>query len=481
MFLQDRITHVTCESTVELRIGAGVTAARTLGRPLKDARWRISAQPFLAAILTVFARVALFASLAGAAPAVASAASGAAIPAPAPTRASRTLIIIIPGTHGNENFWPVISPGNVTFGSELQRGAGAGSDVYPFLWSAPNEQTQRMQAARNLAAVIDDKAGRYDRICLVGHSYGGDVALCAAGMCKHKVDIVVCLSTPNLYLVGKTLAGDVQLPVYCTAAARNNIRRIITVCPNVDRVPDFWADVQKGITENDAIHLASGWLEVTGFPRLKEDGWMRDLGFADNLELTRKLNVADDNVEYVSQVKGALAPHYAVHSRRMGYEVGQLIHQGADDQSIKYLGTTLQTADADWGEPVPQAQYDQWLANHAAGFGCAGHLLRRIDLTIGGRDKTIDPYFKLCAADGQHVICATPKADTRIADFTPRWLLLTSQHERLDLWDSRTFGDQYIGNDVLNGAGPLPHVVRHVGGKNQWSWTARLDWKLLHY
>src|SRR5665213_1346576 len=163
MFLQDRITHVTCESTVELRIGAGVTAARTLGRPLKDARWRISAQPFLAAILTVFARVALFASLAGAAPAVASAASGAAIPAPAPTRASRTLIIIIPGTHGNENFWPVISPGNVTFGSELQRGAGAGSDVYPFLWSAPNEQTQRMQAARNLAAVIDDKAGRYDR------------------------------------------------------------------------------------------------------------------------------------------------------------------------------------------------------------------------------------------------------------------------------------------------------------------------------
>lgn len=400
---------------------------------------------------------------------------------PTKPRADRLLVIIVPGTHGNENFWPVISPGNVTFGSEVQRGAGSSADVYPFLWSAPNEQTERMQAAHNLAAIIDDKAAHYARICLVGHSYGGDVALCAAGLCRHPVDVVVCLSTPHLYLIGATPGGDVVLPVYCTAAARKNIRRIITLCPSIDRVPDRWADVQKGIAENDAIGLAHGWLESTGFPRLKEDGWLRDLGFANNLDLSRSLNMADDNIAYLSKVPGMLAPHYAVHSRRMGYMIGQMLAAGASDASVDYLREILQPADADWGEPIPQAAWDAWLRAHKADFACAGHLLRQIDLRLWGRHDSVDPYFKLCAADGKHVIATTPSAHGRAAEFKPGWLLMSDQRERLDLWDSNFFSDDYIGNEPLNGAGPMPAEVNHPGKKHHWSWCARLDWQAVHY
>src|SRR5438874_654392 len=33
----------------------------------------------------------------------------------------RTLVVIIPGTHGSEGQWPMVIPGQATFGSELLR------------------------------------------------------------------------------------------------------------------------------------------------------------------------------------------------------------------------------------------------------------------------------------------------------------------------------------------------------------------------
>lgn len=50
-----------------------------------------------------------------------------------PATDARTIVFVIPGTFGNDSFWPNTVPGQATFGSELQRWSGA-AEVYPFLW-----------------------------------------------------------------------------------------------------------------------------------------------------------------------------------------------------------------------------------------------------------------------------------------------------------------------------------------------------------
>ena len=119
---------------------------------------------------------------------------------PAGTSATRTLVIISPGMTGNAEFWPDVVPQKATFASELQRGAGEVT-LYSYLWNGGWDYASRESAARQLASLIDEKsAAGFNRICLVGHSFGGDICLRASGLCKARIDMVICLATPHTYL-----------------------------------------------------------------------------------------------------------------------------------------------------------------------------------------------------------------------------------------------------------------------------------------
>ena len=167
----------------------------------------------------------------------------------------RILVVVVPGTYGNDRFWPNVDDGKVTFGSELLRAIGSDGEVYPFLWASSIHHPNRQQAAANLASVIERKAKGFDRVCLVGHGHGGNVALLAASDCRRTIDMVVCLSTPHVYLrTVDTRANNLLLPVYCSPRTLRNVRSIVCIAPKTDAVPDAVTNLTlTGLAENEAI------------------------------------------------------------------------------------------------------------------------------------------------------------------------------------------------------------------------------------
>jgi len=182
-----------------------------------------------------------------------------------PPRPERVMVIVVPGTFGNSGFWSTVSENKVSFASEVISGLGEDSTIYPFVWAAPNSHQARVEAARNLAEIIDEKASEYDRVCLIGHSHGGNVALLAAANTKSPVDSVICLSTPHIYLKTKDAQRKVLLvPVYCPLKTFLRVRNIVCISPDSDSIVEGWADVFTGLTENDAIGSTRDWLELLG-------------------------------------------------------------------------------------------------------------------------------------------------------------------------------------------------------------------------
>lgn len=135
---------------------------------------------------------------------------------PSPQGPDRVLVLIVPGTHGSDRSWPSILNGQATFGSELLRALPPGSEVQPFVRRSSMSHPDRLEAARQLAALVDQQSPRFERVCLVGHSHGGNIALMAAGLCQSPIHIVVCLSTPHPHL--RTADPSKPLiPVYCSS------------------------------------------------------------------------------------------------------------------------------------------------------------------------------------------------------------------------------------------------------------------------
>ena len=408
--------------------------------------------------------------------------------------AGRTLVIIVPGTWGNgpDSRWPNSLAGQATFGSELQNASGSGSDVYPYVWSSDNSHSNRMEAARNLAATIDEKSPEYDRVCLVGHSHGGNIALAAAGMCRTHIDTVVCLATPFIYLMTSTDEGkSLPLPVYCTLTSRRNIQCIVTIGSSTDEVQDGWADLAAGVRENDAIHMTREWMDGTNHPRLEKDGFLDTLLGPGNIRAAWFLNVADENIMLQSFTNGfaGVYPHGAMHSRRMGTIVGGLLRSGLTSEQRKYLFTTVQPSHADEGAPVTQYDQDEWAKRNASAFELVGWRLSEISIELDAESIAVannldgsmpDPFIRILGPDGEVRYTSESHSDTMKAAWTTDYVLPCGERANLCVWAERLFSNNRLGTCVLSGDSVPQTAIAADHGAGRY-WSARLSWAPVHF
>ncbi|MFC1597000.1 esterase/lipase family protein [Planctomycetota bacterium] len=314
----------------------------------------------------------------------------------------RVLVVIVPGTYSSAHFWPTVQKGKASFASELLRALPEGSQIYPHVWASSFMHENREEAAANLVNEIDRRASDFGRVCLIGHSHGGNIALLAAGRCQAELDMVICLSTPHVHL--KTTKQGAQpsfLPVYCSRRTLARTRTIITFAPTTDMVSELLnLSPIKGITENTAIELASDARDMEGHPRLYRDSLLHRAlplpGF-DNLVVADRLNV--DTLHFdlhsllhdrlpIIGVEVGFQAHNAVHSRRMGFVLGELVRDGPTEERVRYLEHLIQPEDADDGEPVEAAKYDAWLEKADAAFAHVGWRLERASIVLS--EETAD-------------------------------------------------------------------------------------------
>lgn len=419
----------------------------------------------------------------------------AAAPNGSQPAADRVLVVIVPGTYGNASFWPMPKDGQATFGSELKDALPPGSDIEPIIWTSSIFHAGRANAAKTLAKVIDTKAADFDRVCIVAHSHGGNIALLALGQCQTDVDMLVCLGTPHAYL--RTVNGDMQgldLPIYCSPSACKRVRSIIAVSADTDAVPEFWSnELLTGLRENEAIDLTRDWREQHGHPRLQRDSFLVRLFESGNIFASSQLNMADENIRVHSQVKDLLGikAHQTLHSRRMGEVIGQLIRDGAEpDDMVVYLKSLVQPADADTGEPVLAATHQAWRERHANQFKQSGWLLEqaRVELDAGATavandlDGSLpDPMLCLFLGDNKRAAAQTAARKNKMeAEWQPGFYVRQGQRFALAVYDDNLIGNTSLGVQWFEPAASPPTTISADPAHGRY-WSAELKWAEAHY
>lgn len=247
-------------------------------------------------------------------------------------RPDRTLVIIVPGTYGNDEQWPMCLPDRETFASELVRGLRRDVTIHPYLWSSSIRGIRRIEAAQMLSSDIDGMSADYNHVILIGHSHGGNIALLAAGLCRTRIDSLVCLATPHVYLrVVDGQQTDLNLPVYCSPQTLRNTDRILCYCAEGDLVADDWSNaLLTGVSEPESLELTREWRVRTGSPRLADDGFILRLLESDNLFASNCLTLAAHNQVISCEVRDALGirQHHAIHSCDVGWALGQVLSDG---------------------------------------------------------------------------------------------------------------------------------------------------------
>lgn len=409
----------------------------------------------------------------------------------------RVLVVTVPGTYGNQGFWPNVIPDKATFASELLGALGPGSEIYPFLWASSVYHDKRVEAARNLAELIDRRAKDFDRVYLVGHSHGGNVALLAAALCQSHVDGIVCLSTPHVHIRTVDASGENRLlPVYCSVRTVENTGRIVTISPNADHVPDTWSnETLTGLSENEAIALTTEWRETLNHPRLPEDRFLFRLFESGNIVAVKGLQLGFNektgkgaqNCLVHSFVKGLVKPHGSIHSRRMGRVVGELIGSGVCPETIDYLRRLIQPADEDNGEPVALGEYRRSVAQREPSYAHAGWLLQQIRIELDkssqwvARDEAPDPYLCITSADGAISLETKPQRNVLSAQWNPDYFFPNGVALDFTIWNSRIMSkDTPLGvRRICLDRKPPEFFPADLGAKVYWSGS--FDWISVHY
>ncbi len=312
---------------------------------------------------------------------------------------AETAVYVVHGTYDATGDWPRSVDGKVSFGSEILRATKG--RVEPFLWRTSVRHDVRVEAAKRLAKQID--ADEADEVVVIGHSHGGNVALEAADWCKRKIDSVICLATPHIYLTVKGDKGGAKLlPVYCTANARKRIGTIYDFVCRGDSVVSHYADFRKGLSDQTAIEWTKQWRKTLNNPRLADDGGpvkevfedVFDVELTSNLVVKPDLSVADHHLELASTVSG-LDAHRNIHSRRMGGLMGALIAQ--PKRVLPYLNSLCVQAEANPGEPIAASDHSKWVASNRDKFQFSGWLLSEVKVTSKSLRK---PSGRKWDADG---------------------------------------------------------------------------------
>ena len=318
---------------------------------------------------------------------------GSSTPVQGP-KTNSPVVVLVHGTYEGDSYWVNVVADRHTFASELARAIGGDCEIVPFLWRTSVRHEARVDAASQLAAILDGIEYRDRPMLLIAHSHGGNVALEAVGHCHRKIDVAICLATPQIYLQTKSSNGEIlRLPVYCKPAARSKIDRLITITAQSDPVVESFASLRTGIDEQTAVLETKDWRDSLGNPRLVDDGDpvvelvedLLEIKLIDNLIVSHKLNVADDNLTISSEIRGIDA-HAAIHSHRFGSVLGEFLRNPKSAESLNWLEGTVIPADAGDGEPLSNEAYVRWWKDHESGFQQSGWLLQR--LTVTGTKKT---------------------------------------------------------------------------------------------
>jgi len=402
-------------------------------------------------------------------------------PAPPP----RTLAIIIPGTWSNEAFWPTIVPGRASFGSELGSALHRNDVVYPFLWASDNDHDKRMEGAKNLAALIDEKADQFDRICIVGFSHGGNLALWAASQCKAKIDVLIALATPHMYLKVKRTDGKLlDLPIYCPPETLKNVRKIVAVSVDTDKVDNVWASIFTGMEENEAIHMTRRWQEQENHPRLVKDDFFDRLFGRGNLFARGDLNAKGvANIRVASLVEDSLGvkQHDYIHSRRVGRLIGEMFRDGATDRQLDYMAHLIQPADSDAGGPISAATHRKEVERHrsAGYYEKRGWLLSEItvDLLKVKKDAMFksDPYVRVFNCQGKQITQTPHKQGRKIATFRLAAMVPKDESCFIEVLDNDMMFDDALGRLRVE-FDPKPPLSLETS-----KWSADLRWRAVHY
>jgi len=148
------------------------------------------------------------------------------------TDSKKIAIFPIHGTFGQDGKW--YREGG-SFFEALRSSATDNAEIVPFRWSGELKEKERFRAAERLANLIQNSFDDTYDIYLVGHSYGGEVAVIAANLLyqrtqqKYKIKKIFTLGTPifedkhvpNMeaieYVFNIFSYGDIVQPVFGTA------------------------------------------------------------------------------------------------------------------------------------------------------------------------------------------------------------------------------------------------------------------------
>lgn len=301
----------------------------------------------------------------------------------------KTVVFLVHGTYGGTSRWVNVVEGKCTFASEVRRGLGGDVVIVPFLWRSSVKHEARVTAAERLAKQLDRPEYDGRRVVVIAHSHGGNVALEAAGHCRRAIGTLICLATPQMYLLSKDSDDKpLALPIYCSPRARRQIGRIITITPANDPVVNWLAQLRQGIDEQTALTWTYDWRKRLGDPRLVDDSdaigeWLEDvlkLTSSGNLAVGWRLSIADENISVVSVVQG-LRCHRTIHSARVGWLLGRLLRDGISQEQLSYFRSLVIPADADDGSPLDLDLYKAWWAKHLGDIHFSGWLLKEIRIT----------------------------------------------------------------------------------------------------
>lgn len=408
-------------------------------------------------------------------------------------------VFIVHGTFDGNSNWPLIVAGKTSFASEVKRALVSGSTVHQFLWSGKNNHEARKTAAKFLAGEIAEYSAQGEKIAVIGHSHGGNVALLAASQLKNPIDMVICLSTPHLYLVLEDPENkEVELPVYCPPANQKLIGQIVTLSPSSDNVPGFWAEI-NGINDDEGLAMTRPWRKAQQFILPNVSGPFQDLaeriGLSEevvNLESRDHLTVTPYNFKYRCDVEGIKKSHRVVHSARMGYILGSVIQHGMSKSVAQYLSTIYQFEKTDDGSITDSDLIESLRAKNYEGFDRPryGVALRMKEVKIVAQEnvpalgeKEPDLYFKIKDIEGKELFESSEADDGLTASWGAkdlRKLLPGIARGTIEVWDDDFNGDDPVGQPVAFQLDFGLDSYEITTGLTHPEFTVTITWQKLH-
>ena len=410
-------------------------------------------------------------------------------------------VFLVHGSFAGNETWPLVVKDKISFASELKRAAGKSSTIHHFVWSGQNNHQARLDAADNLAREIEEFTEKDDRIAVVGHSHGGNVALLAASKLARPIDLVICLSTPHLYLVMENPDGkEVPLPVYCPPQNQKQIKDIVCINPDNDRVPDFWAEV-NGVNDDSAIDLTRSWRRAQQLILPKVSSPFHDLaarvGLTNeivNLESRDELVVTENNIKYRSDVSGVDMKHSVVHSCRMGFILGKIVRHGMSDDFAEYLKTIYQQSPADDGATSEAEVIDLVRKRHYEDIdnpqSQVALQIKSVEIEVEkgsalalANEELPDLYFIITDLDDKKLFEVKEaddglKASWGIDAFDD--LLPVLGTGKIQVWDDDTFSDDLIGDPVVFTLTFKPNQFERTMEIKTEHYSLSIQWQRLH-